>query len=137
MIFRSMFHEGKHAQHAVPFKRPASNSNISNNDILSHIRHDNIKDGIEDANQNGRIDGDNGDGYYAGTETWGETDPNEIDSDGDTFSDYNEKQWGYNPLLDDTDGDGINDNVEDANSNGNLDANETVNGKRKVVNYGK
>ncbi|RLF65747.1 MAG: hypothetical protein DRN57_08445, partial [Thermoplasmata archaeon] len=45
---------------------------------------DNLCDGVEDANQNGRIDGDNGDGIYGESETWTETSPNLQDSDGDT-----------------------------------------------------
>ena len=95
MIFRSMFHEGKRAKHAVPLKRPANNPNISNNDIIGQKRHDNIKDGIEDANQNGRIDGDNGDGVWGESESWTELNPNAQDTDGDTFEDDDMKTSMY------------------------------------------
>ena len=57
-----MFHEEKHVKHAVPLITSANTSNISNNDGKRPNKFDNIKDGIEDANHNGRIDGDNGDG---------------------------------------------------------------------------
>jgi len=86
---------------------------------------DNIKDGIEDANQNGRIDGDNNDGKWSESETWTELNPNAIDTDGDTFSDYNEKEWGYNPLSKDTDGDGLTDDEEDEDGDGYKDSTET------------
>jgi len=118
MTFRFMFHEDKHAKHALPLKRSADNDIMSNNDINTDKNNDNIKDGIEDANQNGRIDGDNGDGKWGESETWTELNPNDIDTDGDTFNDNNEKEWGYNPLSTDTDGDGLNDNEEDLSNYG-------------------
>jgi len=86
---------------------------------------DNLCDGVEDTNQNGRIDGDNGDGIYDNTEIWEETNPNHCDTDGDCFIDSLEYQFGYNPLCPDSDGDGLNDNKEDKNYNGNLDIDET------------
>jgi len=80
---------------------------------------------VEDANQHGRIDGDNGDGIYGESETWEETNPNNRDTDGDTFSDKDEKDWGYNPLSIDTDGDGLADNNEDEDGDGDQDPTET------------
>jgi len=80
---------------------------------------------VEDANQNGRIDGDNGDGIYGESETWEETSPNLKDSDGDTFSDKDEKDWEYNPLSKDTDGDGLSDDTEDEDGDGIQDSTET------------
>ena len=125
MTFRFMFHEDKHAKHALSLKRSADNDIMSNNDGKGPYNFDNIKDGIEDANHNGRIDGDNGDGIYSDNEYWGEMSPNLIDSDGDSFTDSQEKQWRYNPLSTDTDNDGINDNVEDIDSNGHRNGDET------------
>jgi len=104
-----------------PKKTPADNNTISNNDIKGSNNPISIKDGIEDANHNGRIDGDNGDGKYDESEIWKETDPNNIDTDGDTFSDKDEKEWGYNPLKKDSDGDGLTDIEEDKNKNGKYD----------------
>ncbi|MFO8050656.1 MAG: hypothetical protein R6V01_03030 [Thermoplasmatota archaeon] len=86
---------------------------------------DSIEDGIEDANKNGKIDGDNGDGIYGKSEIWTELNPNNPDTDNDSFTDYNEKQWGYDPLSNDTDGDGLLDNIEDLNGNGIRDGDET------------
>jgi len=86
---------------------------------------DNIKDGIEDANHNGRIDGDNGDGIWAKLEIWIETDPYNDDTDGDGFLDQWEKDKKYNPLSIDTDRDGISDDDEDLNGNGYRDGDET------------
>ncbi|MDG6224043.1 MAG: hypothetical protein QCI82_00855 [Candidatus Thermoplasmatota archaeon] len=86
---------------------------------------DTIKDGIEDRNRNGRIDGDNGDGIYSNNEIWTETDPNSNDTDSDGFNDSAEIQWGYNPLSKDSDRDGIPDNEEDLNGNGIRDGSET------------
>jgi len=140
ITFRFMFHEDKHAKHALSGRSSDNdeNNDILNNDNICHNNNllinstnndttvdDNIKDGIEDVNQNGRIDGDNGDGYYADTEGWKELDPNKLDSDGDTLTDNNEKTWGYDPLSRDTDGDGLNDNIEDQNSDGQLNDGET------------
>jgi len=104
-----------------------NNDKYVNNDINNDGKrpYDNLCDGVEDTNQNGRIDGDNGDGIYGESETWEETSPNLKDSDGDTFSDKDEKDWEYNPLSTDTDNDGILDNDEDSNSNGILDSSET------------
>jgi len=125
MTFRFMFHEDKHAKHALSLKRSWDNDIMSNNDRKWPKKFDNIKDGIEDVNHNGRIDGDNGDGLWGESETWTELNPKSIDTDGDNFSDYNEKQWGYNPLSRDTDGDGLNDNVEDSTNFGIKDSSET------------
>lgn len=86
---------------------------------------DNIKDGTEDANHNGRIDGDNGDGKYQKSEIWIETDPYNDDTDGDGFLDKWEKEKDYNPLSIDTDRDGITDDDEDQNGNGYRDGSET------------
>jgi len=125
MNLKIMFHEVKHAKHAVPLKTSANTSNISNNDGKRPNNFDNIKDGIEDANQNGRIDGDNGDGYWAKLEIWIETNPNDDDTDGDGFLDNWEKSKKYNPLSIDTDRDGISDDDEDLNGNGYRDGDET------------
>ena len=103
-----------------------NNDLMSNNDINNDLKpHDNLNDGTEDTNHNGRIDGDNGDGIYGESETWTETSPNEKDSDGDTFSDKQEKIWGYNPLSRDSDSDGISDDNEDEDGDGELDSPET------------
>jgi len=98
---------------------------VPNTSFSTQSNEDTIKDGTEDANHNGKIDGDNGDGKYQDTETWTETNPNSWDTDQDSIRDQIEKQYGYNPLSDDTDSDGLNDTQEDKNSNGNLDAGET------------
>jgi len=95
----------------------------SNNDLKKS--QDTIKDGTEDANHNGKIDGDNGDGLLSDSETWTETNPNSWDTDQDSIRDQIEKQYGYNPLSDDTDGDGLNETEEDVNSNGQRDGSET------------
>ena len=100
-----MFREGQHAKHAQP-------------------RDDNIKDGTEDANHNGKIDGDNGDGLYTKSEIWTETSPNLADSDDDEISDYWEIEYKYNPLSNDTDGDGLLDSEEDSNKDGKWDKND-------------
>ncbi|MBN1390407.1 MAG: hypothetical protein JXA22_07185 [Candidatus Thermoplasmatota archaeon] len=92
---------------------------------------DDIKDGIEDVNQNGRIDGDNGDGIYNSNERWRELNPISNDTDGDTFTDSKEKQWGYNPLSKDTDNDGLDDNVEDISNHGTWDSATETNAKEK------
>ena len=97
-----MFREGQHAKHAQP-------------------RDDNIKDGTEDANHNGKIDGDNGDGIYGESEIWTETSPNLADSDDDEISDYWEIEYKYDPLSNDTDGDGLLDSEEDADRDGKWD----------------
>ncbi len=86
---------------------------------------DNLNDGTEDTNHNGRIDGDNGDGIYGETETWKETSPNAWDSDQDSIRDNKEREFGYDPLSDDTDNDGLNDTEEDKNGDGDIDAGET------------
>ena len=70
-----MFREGQHAKHAQP-------------------RDDNIKDGTEDANHNGKIDGDNSDGKLTDTEVWTETNPNSWDTDQDSIRDN--KEYEYN-----------------------------------------
>ena len=106
MNHKVMFHEGQHAKHAQP-------------------SDDNIKDGTEDANHNGKIDGDNGDGLYSKSEIWTETSPNLIDSDGDSFNDGDEYDWNYDPLSNDTDGDGLLDNEEDTSNYGTKDSTET------------
>ncbi|MBN1539486.1 MAG: hypothetical protein JW939_05020, partial [Candidatus Thermoplasmatota archaeon] len=94
MNLKIMFHEVKHAKHAVPFKTSANTSNISNNNDKRPNNPDDIKDGIEDVNHNGRIEGDNGDGIYqSDSERWKETNPNNIDTDGDTISDTKEKEY--------------------------------------------
>ncbi|MGF1695260.1 MSCRAMM family adhesin SdrC [Vibrio lamellibrachiae] len=95
--------------------------------------NDGVLDGNEDVNQNGNVDG-------------GETDPNLIDSDIDGLQDGLElglntpqgSDTDFNifipdadistvtdPLNEDTDGDGMLDGVEDANSNGQVDSGET------------
>ena len=102
-----------------------NNDKVSNNELKCP---DNLNDGTEDTNHNGRIDGDNGDGIYGESETWSETSPNLQDSDGDFFSDKNEIDWGYNPLSNDTDNDGLLDNEEDKTDSGTkgfLDSGET------------
>jgi len=104
---------------------PITNNNDKYSNNSENKPYDNLCDGVEDANQNGRIDGDNGDGIYGESETWEETSPNLKDSDGDTFSDKDEKDWEYNPLLKDTDNDGLSDDEEDKNRDGVLDADET------------
>ncbi|MDG6224045.1 MAG: hypothetical protein QCI82_00865 [Candidatus Thermoplasmatota archaeon] len=86
---------------------------------------DTIKDGIEDRNRNGRIDGDNGDGIYSNNEVWTETNPNSWDTDQDSIRDNKEIEFGYNPLSKDSDNDGLNDTEEDKNRNGILDPGET------------
>ncbi|HMA76641.1 MAG TPA: hypothetical protein VKO43_05005, partial [Candidatus Krumholzibacteriaceae bacterium] len=101
-----MFREGQHAKHAQP-------------------RDDNIKDGTEDANHNGKIDGDNGDGVYSKSEIWTETNPNSWDTDQDSIRDNKEIKYGYDPLSDDTDGDGLNETEEDVDGDGKLDSGET------------
>jgi len=87
--------------------------------------YDNIEDGTEDVNKNGRIEGDNGDGIYSPTECWEETDPNNIDTDDDNINDNDEIDFNYNPRSNDTDSDGLNDNIEDADCDGILDEDET------------
>jgi beta propeller repeat protein len=88
---------------------------------------DNIKDGIEDRDKNGAIDGDaNFNGVMDEDENWFETSPyptSGIDSDQDTLNDGNEDlDWDgevelengeTNPLLTDSDCDGLTDGVED------------------------
>ena len=101
-----MFREGQHAKHAQP-------------------RDDNIKDGTEDANHNGKIDGDNGDGVYSESEIWTETNPNSWDTDQDSIRDNKEIEYGYDPLSNDTDGDGLNETEEDVDGDGELDYEET------------
>ena len=125
MNLKIMFYEDKHAKHALPKKRSADNDIMSNNDINTDKNIDNIKDGIEDVNHNGRIDGDNGDDINSVHETWYETNPNNRDSDGDGFDDGWEIEKGYNPKSIDTDQDNIPDNEEDINENGFRDGEET------------
>ena len=107
--------------------QPSITYSISlNNDIKrSNNDQDTIKDGTEDANHNGKIDGDNGDGIYQESENWKEMNPNSHDTDQDSICDNVEKGFGYNPLSDDSDNDGLNDTEEDLNADGNLDAGET------------
>jgi len=106
------------------FSISLNNDKIRSNNDLKKSPYT-IKDGTEDANHNGKIDGDNGDGVWSDSEVWTELNPNDDDTDGDTFSDNDEKDWGYNPLSKDTDSDGIEDNIEDSNSNGQRDGSET------------
>jgi uncharacterized protein (TIGR03382 family) len=75
---------------------------------------DELKDGEEDANHNGRVDAQ-------------ETDPNKADTDDDGLSDGVEVKGENptNPLRADTDGDGLKDGEEDANHDGRRDSNET------------
>ena len=61
-----------------------------------------IADGVEDADQNGRIDANEGD----------PNNPADDDSDGDGISDNDETALGTDPANPDTDGDGINDGDE-------------------------
>jgi hypothetical protein len=91
---------------------------------------DGILDGVEDGNQNGRVD-------------IGETDPCEVDTDGDSIQDGTELGFTLadigedtdqsifeedfdpatttDPLNQDTDGDGVSDGTEDYNHNGRVD----------------
>ncbi|MCK5774063.1 MAG: hypothetical protein KAH57_09785 [Thermoplasmata archaeon] len=94
-------------------------------DLSRSVDKDTIKDGTEDANHNGKIDGDNGDGIYQSTESWTELNPNAQDTDGDTLSDNDERNWSYDPLSKDSDHDGLLDSEEDEDKDGILDAGET------------
>ena len=87
---------------------------------------DGIDDGIEDANHNGIVDS-------------GETDPCNNDTDTDTLNDGDEViTHGTSPVLADTDGDGVTDDIEvascmnaivaDTDSDGLDDGDEDVNG---------
>lgn len=86
---------------------------------------DNLLDGTEDANHNGKIEGDTHNyGTWDDDETWTETDPNDDDTDDDGLIDG----WGSgedtnqngqydegtetNPFNRDTDGDGLSDGLE-------------------------
>jgi hypothetical protein len=78
-----------------------------------------VADGTEDTNHNGRVDA-------------GETDPNVTaddvggeDSDGDGIPDDVEEATGTDPTDDDTDDDGIPDGVEDSDRDGVVDPGET------------
>ncbi len=73
---------------------------------------DNLIDGKEDLNINGRFDDQ-------------ETDPLDPDSDNDQLEDSIERLAGSDPLDLDTDDDGIGDNFEDENLNGIVDSDET------------
>lgn len=67
---------------------------------------------------NDTIDSD-GDGLYDHLEHTYGTDPNNVDTDGDGLSDYDELNWlEYNPLVRDTDGNGVDDGNEDADGDG-------------------
>ena len=60
-----------------------------------------------------------GDGLIDSLELTYGTDPNKPDTDGDNLSDYDELYYlGYNPLVKDTDGNGIEDGDEDADQDG-------------------
>ncbi|MFC1799168.1 C13 family peptidase, partial [Thermodesulfobacteriota bacterium] len=102
-------------------------------DLSTDIDNDGITDANEDANHNTLVD-------------TGETDPNNIDTDGDGIQDGTELGYTLNdiglgtdtnvfqpdldpstttdPLKVDTDGDGFSDGREDRNSNGTVDTNE-------------
>jgi len=108
----------KHASPPIRFYTDYYNNNI-------HYTNKNTDKTLEDQNHNGRIEGDNGDGIYENTESWTETNPGDDDTDDYTFKDGEEKGWGYNPLSKDTDGDGLNDNIEDSSNYGTRDASET------------
>lgn len=103
---------------------------------------DGLLDGSEDANANGRQDGELG---KTGTDGRGETDPNNPDSDGDGLQDGTElgltgpEGTGTDPLVFvadvdplsttdpmdvDTDDGSVSDGVEDANKNGRVDSGE-------------
>ena len=66
-------------------------------------------DGLPDGMEVGELIVDPGTGiqYFKAL-----SDPTKANSDGDGISDYDEYELGTNPLLDDTDHDGINDNVD-------------------------
>ena len=49
-------------------KPPITNNNDKYSNNNGKCTYDNLCDGVEDANQNGRIDGDNGDGIYGESE---------------------------------------------------------------------
>lgn len=103
-------------------------------DLDTDTDDDGILDDVEDANHNGIVDA-------------GETDPNQIDTDGDGIQDGTEmgvtlagigadtditvflpdldNTSTTNPLNPETDGDGFSDGEEDVNHNGRVDAGET------------
>ena len=59
------------------------------------------------------------------TDMDGEVNCNDLDDDGDLVSDVNEALLKSNPLVKDSDGDGLDDGVEDANQDGLTQADET------------
>jgi cysteine-rich repeat protein len=100
----------------TPDADPSTTTDPNNADSDS----DELVDGNEDLNHNGRVDG-------------GETDPNDADSDADGIDDGVEDAnhdgvrgiTELNPLSDDSDNDGIGDILEDTNANGVQDGDET------------
>lgn len=111
------------------------------NSLDADTDDDGLADGVEDANQNGMVDpgetdpcnpDTDGDGIQDGTEV-GITDP-VPDPDGDgpaigtdpnVFISDSNPSTTTNPLLSDTDLDGIDDGIEDGNQNGSIDPWET------------
>ena len=97
--------------------------------LLADTDGDGIPDGVEDANQNCRVDpgetdprraDTDGDGATDGEELAAGTDPLNPDTDGDGILDGVEINSCLDPLNPDTDGDGIPDGVEDANGDGEI-----------------
>jgi hypothetical protein len=104
---------------------------------------DGLSDGQEDANHNGAIAGDDGDGQVDLGEIWTETDPRDDDTDRDGIKDGIEVSTGTDPLDQDSDDDGLADGwidgsngapkngvanaveYEDLDGDGHLDANES------------
>ena len=134
----TFLHEGPCLKHEPRRSSYDNNNNISYNNFIRPKYNvylifteavttdvDNIKDGIEDANHNGRIDGDNGDGIFCESETWEETSTTAWDSDQDSIRDNKEKEFGYNPVSKDTDNDGLNETQEDLDGDGLLESGET------------
>lgn len=91
---------------------------------------DGLKDGQEDTNANGRIEGDlDNDGVWDVGETWTETSPVDSDTDNDGANDGSDA-FPLDPAEQlDTDGDGVGNNADtDDDDDGLLDANESAYG---------
>jgi len=106
-------------------KPPITNNNDKYDNNDGKRPDDNLCDGVEDTNQNGRIDGDNGDGIKGSTEAWDETSPTLSDSDNDGFRDDLEWENDMDPRTQDSDHDGLLDQEEDIDKDFTLDSDET------------